>query len=109
MSYYVSLTLKNKQKAWNDATQRRLAKTSAMLSSMKSIKMLGMADSIESKIRDLRNQEIEVSEKLRWMMVAYNASGKLFVLQPREILTVRSECPWHSVANDYFSAIRSNL
>lgn len=76
MSRYVAKNLKTKQRDWNVATQKRIAMTSSMLASAKTMKMLGMAEAIKSKIQGLRSQEIETSKKLRWMMVAYNASGE---------------------------------
>lgn len=57
------------------ATQKRLAVTTSMLSSMKSLKMLGAATHTESLVQDLRLQELNAAKKVRWMMVAYNASG----------------------------------
>ncbi|KAH9209825.1 P-loop containing nucleoside triphosphate hydrolase protein [Leptodontidium sp. 2 PMI_412] len=75
MSRYVAKHLQSRQKAWNIATQRRLAMITSMLSSTKSMKMLGLTESMKSKITALRNEEIQTSKKLRWMMVAYNASA----------------------------------
>lgn len=47
-----------------------------MLGSVKSMKMLGIASIIGSRIQSLRIAEIETSKKLRWIMVAYGASGE---------------------------------
>lgn len=76
VSRYVANHLKDKQKAWNAATQKRIAMTLSMLSSTKSMKMLGLTEAMKCKINDLRHSEIETSKKLRWIMVAYNASGR---------------------------------
>lgn len=78
MSRYVAKNLQSKQKGWNEATQKRLATTSSMLSSMKSLKMLGITAYTESMVNSLRLQELDMSSKVRWMMVAYNASGTSF-------------------------------
>jgi hypothetical protein len=75
MSRYVATHLKSKQKNWSIATQKRLSMTASMLGSAKSMKMLGMAEAMTSTIKALRDHEIEMSKKLRWIMVAYNASG----------------------------------
>ncbi|KAI0133901.1 ABC transporter [Xylariales sp. AK1849] len=75
MSRYVAKNLQSKQKGWNEATQERLAMTSSMLSSMKSLKMLGVTAYTESMVNFLRLQELDMSSKVRWMMVAYNASA----------------------------------
>ncbi|KAH7400242.1 P-loop containing nucleoside triphosphate hydrolase protein [Cadophora sp. MPI-SDFR-AT-0126] len=75
MSKYVAKHLRSRQKAWNVATQKRLVMITAMLSSAKSMKMLGLSEEMKSKIAALRTDEIQTSKKLRWMMVAYNASA----------------------------------
>ena len=76
MSKYVANHLRSRQKAWNVATQKRLAMITTMLNSAKSMKMLGLTGEMKSKVTALRNEEIQTSKKLRWMMVAYNASGE---------------------------------
>ncbi|KAF6805035.1 hypothetical protein CMUS01_14711 [Colletotrichum musicola] len=75
MSRYLAKNLQAKQKAWNEATQKRLALTASMLTSMKSLKMLGVTPHTESMVQELRLQELEMARKVRWMMVAYNASA----------------------------------
>lgn len=75
MSRYLAKNLQSKQKAWTEATQKRLAMTTSMLASMKSLKMLGISSYTESLVQGLRNQELNTAKKVRWMMVAYNASG----------------------------------
>ncbi|WQF82387.1 Putative AAA+ ATPase domain, ABC transporter type 1, transmembrane domain-containing protein [Colletotrichum destructivum] len=75
MSRHVAKHLQSKQKDWSMATQKRLAVTTSMLSSMKSLKMLGVATHTESLVHDLRLQELKAAQKVRWMMVAYNASA----------------------------------
>ncbi|KAL7815012.1 P-loop containing nucleoside triphosphate hydrolase protein [Trichoderma aethiopicum] len=75
MSRYLAKNLQSKQKSWNEATQKRLSMTTSMLSSMKSLKMLGVAPYTEKLIRSLRLQELAMAKRVRWMMVAYNASA----------------------------------
>lgn len=77
MSRYLAKNLQRKQKDWNVATQNRLAATTSMLESMKSLKMLGITTHTESLVHKLRLRELEMAKKVRWMMVAYNASGML--------------------------------
>jgi ATP-binding cassette subfamily C (CFTR/MRP) protein 1 len=79
MSQYLARNLQNKQRNWNVATQKRLAMTTSMLASMKSLKMLGVTIYTESLVHSLRLQELDMARKVRWMMVAYNASGMLSV------------------------------
>jgi len=78
MSRYLAKNLQTKQKAWNVATQNRIAMTTSMLASVKSLKMLGVTAYTESLIQNLRLQELEMASKVRWMMLAYNASGMSF-------------------------------
>lgn len=75
MSRFVAKQLQPRQKAWNSATQNRLASTSIMLGSMKNVKMLGIQHNLSRRIGGLRESELFVASKLRWIMVYYNASG----------------------------------
>ncbi|EGP90788.1 putative ABC transporter [Zymoseptoria tritici IPO323] len=75
VSRYVASHLKPYQRAWNEATQRRLGATASMLSSMKIVKMLGFQSSLVKRIAELRSAELEAASKLRWVMVLYNASA----------------------------------
>ncbi|RBA21188.1 hypothetical protein FPRO05_07502 [Fusarium proliferatum] len=75
MSRYLARNLQSKQKAWNEATQRRISLTASAISSMKVMKMLGLSRQTEVLIQKLRAQELEMAKKVRWMMVAYNASA----------------------------------
>lgn len=74
-SRFVAKRLQPRQKAWNVATQDRLAATSSLLSSIKVVKMLGVQNSLTHRIQELREEELHVASKLRWIMVYYNASG----------------------------------
>lgn len=75
VSRYLAKNLQSKQKDWSVATQNRIAMTTSMLGSVKSLKMLGIVDYTESLILSLRLRELDMAKKVRWMMVAYNASG----------------------------------
>jgi hypothetical protein len=46
-----------------------------MLSTMKVVKMLGYQDPLMSRIRELREEELWMASRLRWIMVYYNMSG----------------------------------
>ncbi|KAF4922595.1 ABC transporter atnG [Colletotrichum viniferum] len=75
MSKYLAQNLQSKQKDWNEATQKRLALTTSMLSSTKGLKMLGVTNYAAELVQHLRKQELEMASRVRWMMVAYNASA----------------------------------
>jgi ATP-binding cassette subfamily C (CFTR/MRP) protein 1 len=47
-----------------------------MLTSMKSLKLMGLANTIQSSIQAQRIREIALSKKFRWMVVALNTIGK---------------------------------
>jgi ATP-binding cassette, subfamily C (CFTR/MRP), member 1 len=78
MSRYVAKHLQSRQKAWNTATQSRVAATSNMLAHMKVVKMLGFQHRLAEGIQLLRAAELSAASKVRWMMVWYNASGWFF-------------------------------
>lgn len=75
VSRYVALNLRSRQKGWTGATQARIAVISGMLASMKSIKTLGLTEAISGLVQRRRDYEIAQAQRIRWMMVAYNASG----------------------------------
>lgn len=75
VSRYVAKHLPPGQKAWNIATQRRVAATSSMLGSMKVVKMLGLQHCMQDSTQNLRKEELSTASKVRWIMVYYNASG----------------------------------
>ncbi|KAK7978424.1 hypothetical protein PG988_005914 [Apiospora saccharicola] len=65
VSRFVAKNLQPGQKAWNCATQDRLAATSSMLTSIKTVKMLGMQSSLHKRIETLRSQELSTASRLR--------------------------------------------
>ena len=69
--------LQPRQKAWNEATQRRVAAISSMLSSMKLVKMLGFQYHLARRAQVLRKEELQAASRVRWMNVYYNSSGLL--------------------------------
>ncbi|KNG91202.1 ATP-binding cassette transporter [Aspergillus nomiae NRRL 13137] len=75
MSAYVARHLQRRQRNWNAATQKRMAVTTAMLQSIKSMKMLGISSPVKTFLSGLRSEEIQASIRLRWVMLAYNASA----------------------------------
>jgi len=75
ISRYVAKNLKSRQRNWVEATQQRVAAIASVLGSMKSVKALGLSPVVMSQIRDSRIHEIAMANKIRWMMVVYNASG----------------------------------
>ncbi|KAK7222510.1 hypothetical protein V2G26_010513 [Clonostachys chloroleuca] len=56
------------QKSWLEATQRRVAITSMVLSNIKPIKMMGLADNVGRILQNLRVNEIKIAGKFRTML-----------------------------------------
>ncbi|KAE8423949.1 P-loop containing nucleoside triphosphate hydrolase protein [Aspergillus pseudocaelatus] len=75
VSTYVACHLQPRQRNWNAATQKRMVVTTSLLQSVKSMKMLGISESVKMLLTGLRAKEIQASIRLRWVMVAYNASA----------------------------------
>ncbi|TRX93894.1 hypothetical protein FHL15_005276 [Xylaria flabelliformis] len=71
MSRFVAKHLQPRQKAWNNATQDRIAATGDMLAAMKVIKMLGFQYDLIRRIQRLRNTELWKASKLRLVMLYY--------------------------------------
>jgi ATP-binding cassette subfamily C (CFTR/MRP) protein 1 len=84
VSHYVATNLKSKQRNWSIATQARIGMTASMLSAAKSMKMLGMVGAMTLMIEELREQELEMYKKLRWVMVIYNSSGESAGIRSRK-------------------------
>lgn len=59
------------------ATQRRISALSSILMSMKSVKALGVSDSMTKYVDNLRQDEIKSANSVRYMNAVYNASGKI--------------------------------
>ncbi|RAK91834.1 ATP-binding cassette transporter [Aspergillus costaricaensis CBS 115574] len=108
MSAYVAKHLEPRQKEWNTATQERISTTTSVLGGIKSLKMMGMVDATQCRIWQLREKELRLSEHLRWILVAYNASANsLGIFAP--VLTLLfyalSSGTGELHANDVFTSI----
>lgn len=84
ISTQIAKHLGKRQKAWLGAQQTRIAMTSSMLGSMKSLKMMGLADTVEAGIQDQRVTEIGLAKRFRWMMVLLNMIGELGNIEERD-------------------------
>jgi hypothetical protein len=82
-----------RQAAWNEASQTRLSATVWFLTGFRSIRMISWTRAIHAKLKCLREEEMVASTRLRWVMVAYGASGMLPILSSLAfLLTNTSEC-----------------
>lgn len=57
------------QKKWMEAVQSRVAMTSNMLSSMKSVKMRGLEDVVSSVLQESRGKELKQGSRFRYITV----------------------------------------
>jgi ATP-binding cassette subfamily C (CFTR/MRP) protein 1 len=69
--------IRARQQVWTTAVQKRVATTSSMLSSVKSLKIMGLSTTIQESIQCQRVQEIELAKKFRYMVVLLNTIGSL--------------------------------
>ncbi|PWY92268.1 putative ATP-binding cassette transporter [Aspergillus heteromorphus CBS 117.55] len=109
VSAYVAKHLQGKQRDWNVATQERISTTSSALGGIKSVKMMGLEDPIHSQISHLRDQELRMSKRLRWIQVAYNASANaLGIFAPVLTLVVYAMSPQNNGVlqpNEVFTSV----
>ncbi|TGO55432.1 hypothetical protein BCON_0092g00150 [Botryotinia convoluta] len=68
----VTLLIEGKVKIWSDAVQQRISLTADVLSSMKSVKMLGMIRPLSSLLQKERKKELTLQAKFRWSTVWLN-------------------------------------
>jgi hypothetical protein len=65
-----------KQGTWVQAVQRRIATTSTILRSIKSVKMTGLVDSMRNMLQSERVRELRLAKSFRWLIVWLNVIGK---------------------------------
>jgi hypothetical protein len=59
----------SRQAMWLEAIERRIAATTAMLSSMKGVKMCGLTEVLRDDLQNLRIEELEISKKFRKLLI----------------------------------------
>lgn len=58
-----------RQALWLEAIERRISATSAMLNSMKGVKMCGLTDVLRDDLQQLRVDELDISKKFRRLLI----------------------------------------
>ncbi|KAH8701351.1 P-loop containing nucleoside triphosphate hydrolase protein [Phaeosphaeriaceae sp. PMI808] len=58
-----------RQELWLKAIEKRIAATTAMLNSIKTVKMCGLTEVLRANIHDLRIQELEISKGFRKLLI----------------------------------------
>ncbi|KAH6623990.1 ABC transporter [Chaetomium sp. MPI-SDFR-AT-0129] len=59
----------SRQAMWLEAIEKRISATSAMLSSMKGVKMCGLKDTLLTNLQQLRVDEMRISKKFRRLLI----------------------------------------
>ncbi|KAL2132691.1 hypothetical protein VTI74DRAFT_3471 [Chaetomium olivicolor] len=59
----------SRQAMWLEAIEKRISATSAMLASMKGVKMCGLKDTLLSSLQQLRVDELRISKKFRKLII----------------------------------------
>jgi hypothetical protein len=65
-----------RQELWLKAIEKRIAATTAMLGSMKGVKMCGLTEILRANLHDLRVQELEISKGFRKLLIFNMGFGK---------------------------------
>ncbi|OIW32628.1 P-loop containing nucleoside triphosphate hydrolase protein [Coniochaeta ligniaria NRRL 30616] len=76
-SAYIAPLMRQNQRFWINAVQNRVNFTSAILRSLRQVKMLGIETEMTSKIHDLREAELNSSKPYRSLIVWVNVLGAL--------------------------------
>ena len=68
------------------ATNRRIARTSSVISHIKSIKTAGLEGMVSNKVQHLRKEEIDQSIATRLTGTIYNITGRFSTYSPSAVL-----------------------
>ncbi|OKL58187.1 hypothetical protein UA08_06868 [Talaromyces atroroseus] len=74
---YMATFMPARQKLWMGAIERRIGVISMTLKSMRSVKMLGLSDSLGTMLQDRRRRELDLSRQFRWLIVWLNVVASL--------------------------------
>lgn len=67
----------SRQGLWLEAIEKRISSTTAMLSSMKGIKMTGLRDILFKSIHALRVDELNISKRFRRILIWNMGLGRI--------------------------------
>jgi hypothetical protein len=73
---WISRYIGPKQSIWVKAVQRRVATATAVLRSMRSVKMTGIANGMQEHLQNERLRELELARGFRWLIVGLNVVGR---------------------------------
>jgi ATP-binding cassette subfamily C (CFTR/MRP) protein 1 len=66
----------SRQAMWLEAIEKRISATSAMLASMKGVKMSGLGDTLLASLQKLRVEEMRISKRFRKLLIWNMVFGK---------------------------------
>lgn len=72
----------SRQAMWLEAIERRIAATTAMLGSMKGVKMSGLTDILSDTLQGLRRDEMRISKGFRKLLIWNMGFSRLLHIQP---------------------------
>lgn len=75
-SMVIMALVMKRQELWLKAIEKRIAATTAMLGSMKGVKMCGLTEILRANLHDLRVQELEISKGFRKLLIFNMGFGK---------------------------------
>lgn len=98
----------SRQARWLEAIERRISATSAMLGSMKGIKMTGLKNVLFKSIHTLRIDELNISKGFRRLLIWNMGIGMQYTELKRIELTASSLhisnlCSYHHVCRFCYS------
>jgi hypothetical protein len=73
----------SRQAMWLEAIEKRISATSAMLSSMKGVKMCGLTDTLLASLQKLRVDELRISKGFRKLIIWNMVFGKPDIPTPQ--------------------------
>lgn len=76
----------SRQAMWLEAIEKRISATSAMLASMKGVKMCGLKDTLLVSLQKLRVDELRISKKFRKLIIWNMVFGKSDICIERELV-----------------------
>lgn len=68
-SLWATSLIMQSQALWLESIERRIAATSAMLDSIKGVKMGGLTEVVRSDLQQLRIDELNISKKYRKLLI----------------------------------------
>lgn len=93
----------SRQAMWLEAIERRISATSAMLASMKGIKMSGLKDTLLASLQTLRVDELRISKRFRRLIIWNMTFGKL--PYPAQLSPPTAESPANSATAAYVTQV----